>query len=233
MKIRFLPILLLIPILSYAQTGQKNFIDQNYIEVIGKAEMEIVPDIIDMKIVINEKDTKGKTSLNDLESAMFSRLKEMEFDLEKDLAVKDLTSSLKYHVLFKTDIELSKEYILTVKDANSAARVITGLEEIGVSNIEVARLDHTEIEKFRKDVKISAIKAAKTKAGYLAEAVDQDIGRALYFEEVQNVPANYAANSNIMIRGYGGYASSSSKLPDIEFEKIRLTSAIKVRFALQ
>lgn len=42
-----------------AQTGEKNFIDQNYVEVTGTAELEIVPDEIYLRIVISEKD-KGK-----------------------------------------------------------------------------------------------------------------------------------------------------------------------------
>ena len=41
--------------ISRAQTGEKNFIDQNYIEVTGTAEMEIVPDEIYLKIVLSEK----------------------------------------------------------------------------------------------------------------------------------------------------------------------------------
>ena len=38
---------------------EKNYIDQPYIEVTGKAEMEVVPDEIYLRIVINEKDNKG------------------------------------------------------------------------------------------------------------------------------------------------------------------------------
>lgn len=41
--------------ISRAQTGEKNFIDQNYIEVTGTAEMEIVPDEIYLKIVLSER----------------------------------------------------------------------------------------------------------------------------------------------------------------------------------
>ncbi|MBK7869291.1 MAG: hypothetical protein IPJ74_00735 [Saprospiraceae bacterium] len=37
-------LLLCLPLFSHAQSGVKNFIDQPYIEVTGKAEMEIVPD---------------------------------------------------------------------------------------------------------------------------------------------------------------------------------------------
>jgi uncharacterized protein YggE len=225
-------LLLTIPILSYSQTGQKNFIDQNYIEIIGKAEMEIVPNIIDLKIIINENDTKGKTSISDLEKSMFDKLTEIGIDLEKDLVVKDLTSNFKFHVILKTDIVLMKEYILTVDKASKAAEVIAQLEKIGISNINIEKLDHSEIDKFRQDVKISAIKAAQTKAKYLANAVNQEIGRALFIEEI-DTPLTYNQNSNVMIRGISNIYGSSAKIPNIEFDKIVISSSIGVRFELK
>ena len=42
--------LLLGSFVTMAQSGEKNFIDQNYIEVSGTAEMEIVPDQIYLKL---------------------------------------------------------------------------------------------------------------------------------------------------------------------------------------
>ena len=44
--------------IAFAQNGEKNFIDQNYIEVTGKAELEIAPDRIYIQIRLNEKDLK-------------------------------------------------------------------------------------------------------------------------------------------------------------------------------
>ena len=40
-------VLFVITVFSYAQQGEKNFIDQPYIEVTGTAELDIVPDMID------------------------------------------------------------------------------------------------------------------------------------------------------------------------------------------
>ena len=53
---QLLLMLLIIPFVTNGQTGDKNFIDQNYIEVTGNSEMEISPDLIYIKILINEKD---------------------------------------------------------------------------------------------------------------------------------------------------------------------------------
>jgi len=225
--------MLLLPFLLMAQTGEKNFIDQNYIQVIGKAEMEVVPDLIDLKIIIDENDVKGKTTLNELEKSLLNKLNEIGIDLEKDLAIRDLTSNFKFHVLLKTDIILSKEYILTVRSGSKAAEVFMELEKIGISHVSVEHLDHSEIERFRKEVKINSIKAAKMKAEYMATAIDQDIGRALYIEELES-SASYNQVSNVFIRGATSvYGTRASNLPNIEFDKIKLEYSVKVRFELK
>ena len=72
--------LLLGSFVAMAQSGEKNFIDQNYIEVSGTAEMEIVPDQIYLKIVISEKDkrqenggTTGKSDDYDITEVGYRR----------------------------------------------------------------------------------------------------------------------------------------------------------------
>jgi hypothetical protein len=53
----------LLAVSSYSQQIGKNFIDENYIEVTGKAEMEITPDEIYLKIIVSEQDNKGETNI--------------------------------------------------------------------------------------------------------------------------------------------------------------------------
>ena len=57
--------------LNLSAQNQKNFIDQNYIEVKGVAELEVVPNEIYLNIVLDEKDTKNKESIEQLEQKMF------------------------------------------------------------------------------------------------------------------------------------------------------------------
>ena len=53
-----------------ASAQEKNFLDKPYIEVTGKADMEVTPDEIYVRIVINEKDNKGKVSVEQQEKAL-------------------------------------------------------------------------------------------------------------------------------------------------------------------
>jgi uncharacterized protein len=85
-------LIVLLPYLTFSQ-GDKNFIDQNYIEVQGKSEMEIIPDMIYLRILISEKDSKNKTSITEIEKQMIAKLEGMGFNLQKDLAIKDLASN--------------------------------------------------------------------------------------------------------------------------------------------
>ncbi|NBW36439.1 MAG: DUF541 domain-containing protein [Cytophagia bacterium] len=229
-------VLLTIPFLSYGQTGDKNFIDQNYIEVTGNSEMEISPDLIYIKILINEKDNKNKTSLSERENTMISKLKEIGIDINKDLLIKDISSNFKFYWLTKSEILLAKEYQLLVRDGKTASKVFIELENIGISSVTIDRLDNSNIQKYRKEVKIDAIKAAKEKAELLATAIGQSTGRAIHIQELEGAAPN--VSNRIMIRGASSLSNSSfygSRSPeaDIDFEKIRLEYSIICRFELK
>ena len=59
---------------AFSQNGENNFIDQNYIEVTGRAEMEIVPDLIYLNIVLSDKDNKNKQSPEEIDRSMTGKL---------------------------------------------------------------------------------------------------------------------------------------------------------------
>ncbi|MCD4773906.1 MAG: SIMPL domain-containing protein [Bacteroidales bacterium] len=220
----------------FSQTGAKNFIDQNFIEVTGKAEMEIVPNEIYLKIIVNEKDFKGKQDLDEIEKLMTEKLTEIGIDISKKLAIKDMVSNLRNYWLKSSTINSIKKYQLTVDNAKTAGQVFQGLESLGISNISIERIEHSEIQKFKTEVKILAIKAAKEKAISLTNAIDQNIGKAIYIQELNNqiyrvLQGQAAGLSNIVVRGYSDKLRME-KEPEIEFEKIKLEYSILVRFEI-
>jgi uncharacterized protein len=223
--------LLLVSTVSFGQ-GTKNFIDQPYVEVTGKAEMEIVPDEIYLNITIDENDSKGKITVEQLEKEMIKKLKELNIDIEKQLKVKDIASNFQKYFLKKTEIQTSKEYQLLLHDGLTVAKVFIQLESVGISNIEIEKVDHSEIEKYRQEVKINAIKAAKEKAGQLAEAIGQTIGKAIYIQEIENVYMAKAFANTVMLRGVSSL-KDEEELPNLEFEKIPLEYSVQVYFELK
>lgn len=221
---------------SFAQVSGKNFIDQNYIEVTGKAEMEIVPDEIYLKIFVNEKDYKGKHTLEEIEGKMQAKLSALGINVEQDLAVRDMTSNFSSYWQKTKSIHTIREYQLLVHSAKSAGQVFQQLESLGISNISIDRTDHSEMDDFKMQVKLKAIAAAQQKATSLTETIGQNCGRAIYIREVENRVFKAAhelpgAASNILVKGYANAVHAASDL-EIEFEKIRIDYSIQVRFEL-
>ena len=122
-----------------AQSGVKNFIDQNYIEITGVVETELTPDEIYLTIIINEKDKKGKISVEKQETAMIKKLKQVGIDLKKDFSVKDFSSNYKFYFLKRTDILKSKKYQLVVHDGLTLGKVFQALEGIDISNVSIEK----------------------------------------------------------------------------------------------
>jgi uncharacterized protein YggE len=179
-------ILLFVLVVASVRAQEKNFIDQNYIDVTGTSEMEIVPDLIYIKIVISENDSKGKVSIAETEQKMMDRFQSLGVDIKKDLSIKDLSSNFRNFFLKKSDIIISKEYQLLVRSGLMTGKVFGELEKIGISNANIDRIDHTKIMEFKSDVKIAAIKAAREKAESLTKAIGQGIGRAIHIVELEN-----------------------------------------------
>jgi len=227
-------VIAMLAIFSMAQGQEsKNFIDRPYIEVTGKAELEVTPDEIYLNIVIKEADNKNKESVEDLERKMFSAIKKLGIDASKDLVIMDFASNFKTYWLKKSNIYTSKEYQLLVHDGATAGKVFRELERIGISNINIARVDHSEIEKYRQEVKINAIKAGKNKATALTNAIGEKTGKALYIQEINNgYYPRQNFNANIMVRSFAADALGSEVMPEIEFEKIKLEYSILLRFEI-
>jgi uncharacterized protein YggE len=207
--------------------SQKNFLDQNYIEVTGKATIKIVPDMIYLRIQMSEKQ-KNKIDLEVKEREMIARLKDVGIDVTKELVIKDMASNFSGKV-FSDEIVISKVYILLVHEARTANKVISEMEKLEISNIKVDQLEHTKLLDYKKDCSIQAIKAAKTKAENLTTAIGQSIGRAVYAEEVQVPVINEMSNNAY----YKGESSSGWLTTDLEFDEIKIDYSVMVRFELK
>ena len=232
-KLIFIGFAILLTLSSFAQNGTKNFIDQNYIELTGKSEMEIIPDEIYLNIDLREKDTKNKESISQLETKMFKALKKIGINLEKQIKVLDFTSNFQSYWLKKKDVMKSKSFQVLVHDTKTLSNLFAALEKVDISNINIVKVDHSKMKEFKKEVKIRAIKNAKENAEALAEAIGQEAGRAIYIgqgysNQIQTLPRS----KSIMIRGMASMDVEKAA-PQLEFKKIKLEHKIMVRFELK
>lgn len=240
LRVMVLPLLLFGYLSASAQLSQKNFLDTNYIQVTGTVESKITPDKIYISITINEKDKKGKVSVEMQEAKMIQQLKSTGIDLKKNLSIHSFNSSFNTYFLKKNDVLKVKKYTLLVNNTDHLGQVFEIFDRLEISNVFISKVDHSNMENLKLEAKIKAIKTAKKKALTYAKAIDQTIGNALLITEknIQNYNASNAIygarDNNVVIRGYG---SLNIKNKDIEgrinFNDITISASVEATFELK
>lgn len=220
-----------------AFSQEKNFIDQPYLEVQGKADTLITPNRIHIDVLISEKDTKGKKSVEELESEMLVKLKSLGIDTEKNVTMQDMMSNYKKFFLKQTDIQKAKSYSILVYDAKTTAKVFIGLEEVGLSNVFIDKLEHSDEKKLQLLMNTKAMENAKGNALSFTKPLGQKVGKALLINQNKNIAYRGSADQ-LRIRGAAlhevAYKMKSQDYNEnIEFEKISIASDVITRFALE
>ncbi|TYA74580.1 SIMPL domain-containing protein [Seonamhaeicola marinus] len=221
--------------LMIGQNGAKNFIDQPYIEVIGKVETEIIPNEIYLKININENDKKGKLSVEVQENQLINALTSLGIDIDKNFSILNFDGYYQRKFLASNEVSKIKNYQLIINDGKTLGKVYQALDRIDISNVSIIKTSHSNIENIRRDTKLKALKVARDKANQYAEVINQTIGKALYIQEITENRNTYGANS-INIRGantaYGYSSPSLAKIQDLNVKSIIISESVHAKFSL-
>lgn len=231
-KIKLTAIFISLFFAGQAQT--KTFIDQPYIEVAGSADTMVTPNEIFIKIEISEADTKNKTSVEELERKMFDALKAMGIDVEKNLTTSDISSNFKNYFLKGKEILKSKEYMLKVNDAVTASKVFMKLEDLGISNSSIDHVDYSDMESIKNLMRTKAMENAKARALALTKPLHQEVGPAIFISDNEVYMVNRMLQGKVAGIQVNGYSDAGQEeLPKIDFEKIKVSTNINVKFILK
>lgn len=234
MKTRILvAIIALLPFMAMSQEVVQGK-ETPYIEVVGNGEMEIIPDQIYISFTLKERfDGKKKIEIEDQEKELKKQLMKLEIDLA-DLQLADANSDFIKIKRKKNDVIASKDYLLKISSTGTLAKVFDLLDEIDAFNAGIQRVDHSNIAKFRKDVKILAVQAAKEKATYLLAGIGETIGKPLFIQERESYdefqPLMRKAG---MVNMAMDAETTEEELPELSFQKIKLKYAVFARFAIK
>lgn len=127
------------------------------------------------------------------------------------------------------DFKKSKTFELVLTDLKEVNDILAKVQIKGINSMRIAALKNKNIVKYREQVKIEAMKAAKKKAGYLLESVNEELGSVISVIELdENIPIwrpeNILSNSII---------SSNDSDINQSMRKIKLKYEIKVRFEIK
>ena len=216
---------------SFAQT--KNFIDQAYLETTAKVDSLVQPDEIYLSIVIREKDSKGKVSVETQEEQMVLSLEKLGINTAKQLTLADFGSNFQKYFLRKKDILKSKAYELKVFDTQTAGKAMVKLEEIGIANVHLSKTQYSKMEELKLTLKSKAILKAKQQAIALLKPLNQKIIKAIHISD--HYRYNHRSSHVSAMEMDVAFTKKSSEYnpPNIQFKAIKVESEVNVKFAIE
>jgi uncharacterized protein YggE len=128
----------------------------------------------------------------------------------------------------------SISYQVKFTNSKKMDELVEKLDDDATQNFRIERTSHSKIQEYRKQLKIQAIKAAKEKAGYLAAAIDEQIGAAVTIQEPNDLGIIPYENQRMV---QYNLAMDSAKMgggeTSMDFRKITLKFEVNVVFALK
>jgi len=225
--------LLLSSTIAMAQQVPNPLESTPYIEVTGEYEMEIIPDEIYVQFNLKERmEGREKTDLEKLERELKKKLSASGFSLNQ-LSITDANADFITIKRKMKDVLASKDYQMKIHSSGELAVLLDVLDEIKVENASIARVDHSQMEEFKKQVKIEAVKNAKDKANYLLGALGEKTGKILFIQERESYTQPYTRTMLAMDKFEEREDLPPTNKQDISFKKIKLNYKVFARFAIQ
>jgi uncharacterized protein len=220
----------LLPFFSFAQEGFKG---EHFIEVTGRAEREIEPNEIYVFIRLKEfEENRQKVALEKLEKDFFNALKEADID-RKRVELADIGSRLDKLKRKEKDAFREKSFQIKLTSAPELEKFLAKLEPVKVDVVDITKISHSDLEKIRLELKVSALQAAKTKAENLLKAINAEIGKPLMVRDwdMEIRPMDEMA-ANVRLQSMDGGVGQMQEAP-IGFRKIRLQAQITAQFEIK
>ncbi|PCJ01477.1 MAG: hypothetical protein COB15_00720 [Flavobacteriales bacterium] len=201
-------------------------IKDSTITVSATAEMFVVPDEIELEITLEEQ---GNERIADLEKTFWQALGIHEIN-KKQLSYYNLNVMYYWYYWWNSRkaSKKSKKIVLKLNQKTNFLKLVKSLNKDWVVDIKIVGISNKNIERYKKEVEIKAMKSAKEKASYLLESIDEKIGRVISVVELDVTKNHTTNNMQIETRGYlkSSYRSFES-IPEI-----RLKYSVKTKFQI-
>ena len=210
--------------------------NSRYIEVTGSSETEIIPDEIHFMITIKEywqeefekkskpEDYQTKVPVNEIEHNLMSALKQAGI-APSDIQTKEVGD---YWRERGKDFLISKTLDIKLQNPDQINRIIQTVNTKGIQSMNIGELKNKDLQEYRKQGKIEALKAARQKADYLVAAMGQKLGNVLRIVEPEERSFSYfqpqSAMSNVAIPSYDSNPEN--------FRTIKLRYQMTARFEI-
>lgn len=213
---------------------------QRTIQVNGSAQMEVTPDEIYVNVLLREYNRKNgdKIDLNAIRNAFLTACKAAGLkDEEVTIASYEGNTAgnwwIKKRHKENPDMKASITYQVKLGSVEKMNELADKLDDEATENFYIVKVWHSQMENYKKQLKIEAIKAAKNKAMYLTEAIDEKIGHAITINdpsEISVYPQTMMyANKTVYPMDM---AEAAAEPMQVDFKKIKLQFDVNVVFEL-
>jgi uncharacterized protein YggE len=227
-------------LMSFAAISQEP-VKQKTINVSGIAEMEVVPDEIYVQVDLREYDKKGGTKVdidaikdNFLKAALSIGINDSDISVQGYQGWDGNLWMYRKNKKKNPDLKASITYQVKLATTRKMDELVQKLDDEATQNFFIARVSHSKLQEFKKQLKVQAVKAAREKANYLADAINEKAGEAILINEPNEIsayPQPMYANRMMKLESAG--AADGQQAPNIDFKKIKLQFEVNATFALK
>ena len=222
-------------LVSNAQTMPSKVFPKT-IQVTGIAELNIAPDEIHILITLKEyeKKGKGKIDIESIRKGFLANVRKIEI---ADTAIRVMSVDGNNGLAWwrrknqKDELYAAITYEIVFNNVQKIDELINLLDDEATQQFTVSEITHSNILSLQKQLRIDAMKAAKSKAIYLAESISENIGSAITITETTfpQIFDNMKRYSNTMAVAN----EDASDFSKPEFKKLNLKAEMNVVFELR
>jgi len=224
-KIILLAALAALTLSSFAQ----NVDLRRKIEVTGIAEQEVTPDIINVSISLQEyMNGRTKVTIDQLETQLEHAVKDAGIARE-DFTINNVSAyNNSYQKKKNPDFLASKQYLIKFHDLNKFNEVLSQVDPKGIQSTNIDSYDYSKMSALKRELKIQALLAARDKATYLLNSINEKLGSVINITETDN--SNYPGPR--MLYANKVMSSNTTGDSDIDFKKIKLSFQVNAVFEI-
>jgi uncharacterized protein YggE len=206
-----------------------------FIEVRGSSEMEVQPDEMMLSITIQEyfeeefqknkepKDYKTKVPLAKIEDDLIKSLSKAGIEKD-DIRVRGMGN---YWRQQGKEFLFSKQLEVKITDFTKVNQLSSLIDGKGIRSLNVGQMSHSELEKFRRQVKTDALKDAREKATYMLESLGEELGEVLSINEMNDGFSRPYMAKNMMMAADAAYESVE------QVQNITISFQVAARFRIK
>jgi uncharacterized protein len=204
------------------------------VRVVGTAEVKVVPDRAVIDIGVEKQDPSASVAKHAEDAAarrILAALRTNGID-EKDIQTTFL--SLQPQSYTRKGVRISyfvaaQTMTITVRDLAKLDTLLEALVKAGGNRIDSIGYETSDLRKYRDQARDEAVKAAREKAGALAKALGQDIGKAQSIEEVPDYGFSAGLQANA---SFESYSRDKVAAPTIATGQKTISASVRVSFEL-